>query len=97
LFGFPCDSTLTQCPDGNFLSGFFESADGNFYGIASEGGTEMNSQGTVFKLTKDGAFTDKVADCRGVAKALKAPMLDWLSGHARPARHSALASTPTFL
>ena len=56
LFGFPCDSTLTQCPDGNFLSGFFESADGNFYGIASEGGTGLNSQGTVFKLTKDGAF-----------------------------------------
>jgi uncharacterized repeat protein (TIGR03803 family) len=58
LFGFPCDAaTLTQCPDGNFLGGFFESADGNFYGIASEGGTGMNSQGTVFKLTKDGAFT----------------------------------------
>jgi uncharacterized repeat protein (TIGR03803 family) len=58
LFGFPCDSaTLTQCPDGSFVSGFFESADGNFYGIASEGGTGKNSQGTVFKLTKDGTFT----------------------------------------
>jgi uncharacterized repeat protein (TIGR03803 family) len=57
LFGFPCDSTLTQCPDGSFLSGFLESADGNFYGIASEGGTGLNSQGTVFKITPTGQFT----------------------------------------
>jgi uncharacterized repeat protein (TIGR03803 family) len=56
LFGFPCP-TSGQCPDGSFLSSFFESADGNFYGIASEGGTGSNSQGAVFKLTKDGAFT----------------------------------------
>lgn len=33
LFGFPCDSTLTQCPDGSFPQGFIESADGDFYGI----------------------------------------------------------------
>jgi hypothetical protein len=30
LFGFSCDSTLTQCPDGSFPEGFLESADGNF-------------------------------------------------------------------
>ena len=42
LFSFPCDSTMSQCPDGSFLSGFLESADGNFYGFASEGGTGLN-------------------------------------------------------
>jgi uncharacterized repeat protein (TIGR03803 family) len=57
LFGFPCDSTLTACPDGSFPQGFIESADGNFYGIATEGGTGLNSQGTVFKITPDGVFT----------------------------------------
>ena len=57
VFGFPCDSTLTQCPDGSFLAGFLESADGNFYGIASEGGTGKNSQGSVFKITPSGQFT----------------------------------------
>lgn len=57
LFSFPCDSTLSQCPDGSFLAGFLESADGNFYGIASEGGTGMNSQGSIFKITPSGKFT----------------------------------------
>lgn len=57
LFSFPCDSTLSQCPDGSFLSGFLESTDGNFYGIASEGGTGLNSQGSVFKITPTGGFT----------------------------------------
>lgn len=57
LFGFPCDSTLTQCPDGSFPQGFLESADGNFYGIASAGGTGLNSQGSVFKITPSGQFT----------------------------------------
>jgi uncharacterized repeat protein (TIGR03803 family) len=44
-------------PDGSFLSGFLESADGNSYGIASEEGTGLNSQGTVFKITPTGQFT----------------------------------------
>jgi uncharacterized repeat protein (TIGR03803 family) len=57
LFSFPCDSTFSQCPDGSFLAGFLESADGNFYGIASEGGTGMNSQGSIFKITPSGEFT----------------------------------------
>jgi len=57
LFGFPCDSTLTQCPDGSFPQGFIESADGNFYGIAAAGGTGLNSQGSVFKITLSGEFT----------------------------------------
>ena len=56
LFSFPCDSTLSQCPDGSFLAGFLESADGNFYGIASEGGTGINSQGSIFKITPSGEF-----------------------------------------
>jgi len=54
LVGFPCDATLTKCPYGSFLSGFIESPDGNFYGIASEGGTGLNAQGTVFKITPSG-------------------------------------------
>ena len=57
LLGFPCDSTLTQCPDGSFPQGFIESVDGNFYGIASAGGTGLNSQGSVFKITPSGQFT----------------------------------------
>src|SRR5271165_437558 len=57
LVGFPCDATLTQCPNGSFLSGFIESPDGNFYGIASEGGTGLNAQGTVFKITPSGELT----------------------------------------
>lgn len=58
LFGFPCDAaTLTKCPDGSFPHRLIESADGNFYGIAIAGGTGLNAQGTVFKLTRDGAFT----------------------------------------
>lgn len=57
LFGFPCDSSLTQCPDGSFPQGFLESEDGNFYGIASAGGTGLNSQGSVFKITPSGQFT----------------------------------------
>jgi uncharacterized repeat protein (TIGR03803 family) len=56
VFGFPCP-TSGNCPDGSFLGGFFESADGNFYGIASEGGTGMNSQGSIFKITPNGQFT----------------------------------------
>ena len=54
MVGFPCDATLTKCPYGSFLSGFIESPDGNFYGIASEGGTGLNAQGTVFKITPSG-------------------------------------------
>jgi len=58
LFGFPCDAqTLTQCPLGSFASGLIESVDGNFYGIASEGGTGLNAQGTIFKLTPSGQLT----------------------------------------
>jgi uncharacterized repeat protein (TIGR03803 family) len=57
LFGFPCDSTLTACPDGSFPQGFIEGSDGNFYGIAAAGGTGLNSQGSVFKITPEGVFT----------------------------------------
>ena len=57
LFGFSCDSTLTQCPDDRFPQGFLESADGTFYGIAVAGGTGLNSQGSIFKITPSGQFT----------------------------------------
>jgi uncharacterized repeat protein (TIGR03803 family) len=57
LFGFPCDSTLTACPDGSLPEGLIESADGNFYGFTIAGGTGLNSQGTVFKITPSGVLT----------------------------------------
>jgi uncharacterized repeat protein (TIGR03803 family) len=57
VFGFPCDQTLTICPLGDFPSGLIESADGNFYGTTVAGGTGLNSQGTVFKLTPSGQLT----------------------------------------
>jgi uncharacterized repeat protein (TIGR03803 family) len=57
LFGFPCDATLTACPEGSFPNGLIEGADGNFYGITVAGGTGLNSQGTVFQITPGGVLT----------------------------------------
>ena len=44
-------------PDGSSPQGFIESADGDFYGITVAGGTGLNSQGSVFKITPAGEFT----------------------------------------
>ncbi len=53
LFSFPCDQN-SVCPDGFFPLSLNEGADGNFYGVAAGGGTGLNAQGTVFKITPSG-------------------------------------------
>jgi uncharacterized repeat protein (TIGR03803 family) len=44
-----------NCTDGQFPVGLIQATDGNFYGVALEGGT--NNYGTVFKLSPSGALT----------------------------------------
>lgn len=56
LFSFPCNATGV-CQDGYFPISLIESADGNFYGAAVGGGTGMNAQGTVFKITPAGQLS----------------------------------------
>jgi uncharacterized repeat protein (TIGR03803 family) len=56
LFSFPCDQSGT-CPDGYFPVSLIEGIDGNFYGVAVGGGTGMNAQGTVYKITPSGQFS----------------------------------------
>jgi uncharacterized repeat protein (TIGR03803 family) len=53
LFTFPCNKKFV-CPDGFFPVSLIESPDGNFYGTAVGGGTGLNAQGTVFKMTPSG-------------------------------------------
>jgi uncharacterized repeat protein (TIGR03803 family) len=53
LFAFPCNASYV-CPDGYFPIELIEGADGNFYGAAAGGGTGMNAQGTIFKITRAG-------------------------------------------
>jgi len=57
LFGFPRDQTLANCPQGDFPQALIEGADGNFYGITTAGGTGLNAQRTVFKITPGGQLT----------------------------------------
>jgi len=56
LFSFPCNGSAV-CPDGYFPIALFESVDGNFYGAATGGGTGLNAQGTVFKITPSGQLS----------------------------------------
>ena len=56
LFSFPCDASGV-CPDGYFPSSLVEGVDGNFYGVAAEGGTGLNAQGSVFKITSAGQLS----------------------------------------
>jgi uncharacterized repeat protein (TIGR03803 family) len=56
LFSFPCDQSAV-CPDGYFPISLIEGGDGNFYGVAAGGGTGMNAQGTVFKITPSGQLS----------------------------------------
>jgi uncharacterized repeat protein (TIGR03803 family) len=56
LFAFPCNSS-DICPDGYFPISLIESADGNFYGAAAAGGTGLNAQGTIFKITPGGQLS----------------------------------------
>jgi uncharacterized repeat protein (TIGR03803 family) len=54
VFEFRCDSTGKVCPSGGIPGPIIESADGNFYGATSMGGTGNQAAGTVFKLTPFG-------------------------------------------
>ena len=56
LYAFRCDASAV-CPDGYFPIELIEGADGNFYGAAAAGGTGLNAQGTIFKITPSGTLT----------------------------------------
>jgi uncharacterized repeat protein (TIGR03803 family) len=56
LFSFPCNANAI-CSDGYFPFSLIEGADGNFYGAAASGGTGLNAQGTVFKITPSGQLS----------------------------------------
>jgi len=56
LFSFPCNANAI-CSDGYFPFSLIEGGDGNFYGAASSGGTGLNAQGTVFKITPSGQLS----------------------------------------
>lgn len=47
--------TQTGCPDGSGPMWLLQATDGNFYGVASDGGT--NDSGTLFEMTPGGALT----------------------------------------
>jgi uncharacterized repeat protein (TIGR03803 family) len=55
IFAFPCEAFT--CPDGYFPIELIEGADGDFYGSAAGGGTGMNAQGTIFKITPAGEIS----------------------------------------
>jgi uncharacterized repeat protein (TIGR03803 family) len=75
LFSFPYDTSTNTAPDGWFpQAGLVQGKDGNFYGVASEGGTGglscadttgLSGCGTVFKLTKTGTLTVLHSFCGG--------------------------------
>lgn len=56
LHTFPCNASFV-CKDGWFPTFLTEAGDGSFYGIAAEGGSTPDSQGTVFKFTPAGEFS----------------------------------------
>jgi uncharacterized repeat protein (TIGR03803 family) len=56
LYAFRCDASAV-CPDGYFPIELIEGADGNFYGAAAAGGTGLNAQGTIFKITPAGQLS----------------------------------------
>lgn len=55
VFAFPCVSFT--CADGYFPIELIEGSDGNFYGSAAGGGTGLNAQGTIFKITPAGEIS----------------------------------------
>jgi uncharacterized repeat protein (TIGR03803 family) len=75
LYSFPYDAATSTSPDGLFPeAGLVQGPDGNFYGVASEGGTGglscgdttgLSGCGTVFKLTKSGTLTVLHSFCGG--------------------------------
>ncbi len=54
------------CADGNAPLGMVQGRDGNFYGVASQGGELNYAGGTIFKLTPSGALTTLYSFC-GIA------------------------------
>ncbi len=75
LYSFPYDSSNSTAPNGWFpQAGLVQGKDGNFYGVATEGGTGgeacadttgLSGCGTVFKLTKTGTLTVLHSFCGG--------------------------------
>jgi|HubBroStandDraft_1064217.scaffolds.fasta_scaffold02256_7 uncharacterized repeat protein (TIGR03803 family) len=75
LYSFPYDTSTSTAPDGWFpQAGLVQGKDGNFYGVATEGGTGgeacadttgLSGCGTVFKLTKTGTLTVLHSFCGG--------------------------------
>jgi uncharacterized repeat protein (TIGR03803 family) len=75
LYSFPYDSSNNTAPNGLYpQAGLVQGPDGNFYGVAAEGGTGgtscadttgLSGCGTVFKLTKSGTLTVLHSFCGG--------------------------------
>jgi len=76
LYSFPFDSSNNTTPNGMFpVAGLLQGPDGNFYGVASGGGSSgtdfcqpspgVFGCGTIFKLTPGGAFTLLYSFCGG--------------------------------
>jgi uncharacterized repeat protein (TIGR03803 family) len=76
LYSFPFDSSNSTTPNGMFpVAGLLQAPDGNFYGVASGGGSsgtdfcqpgpEIFGCGTIFKLTPSGHFTLLYSFCGG--------------------------------
>jgi uncharacterized repeat protein (TIGR03803 family) len=75
LYSFPYDAATSTAPNGLFPeAGLVQGPDGNFYGVASEGGTGgiecadttgLSGCGTVFKLTPSGTLTVLHSFCGG--------------------------------
>jgi uncharacterized repeat protein (TIGR03803 family) len=57
LFAFGCDSQTGVCGSGENPNRLVQSADGNFYGTTTTGGSGNNARGTIFKITSSGQLT----------------------------------------
>jgi uncharacterized repeat protein (TIGR03803 family) len=56
LFSFECNSSTKVCSNGKSPNTLIQSADGNFYGTTTRGGSINNAGGTIFKITPAGQF-----------------------------------------
>ncbi|MGC1371369.1 MAG: choice-of-anchor tandem repeat GloVer-containing protein [Candidatus Sulfotelmatobacter sp.] len=72
VYSFPYDSANSTAPDGLYpAAGLLQAPDGNFYGVASLGGTGETCStgtfgcGTIFKLTPSGTLTVLHSFCGG--------------------------------
>jgi uncharacterized repeat protein (TIGR03803 family) len=53
--------SLPNCADGSNPNGLIEGANGNLYGVTTNGGT--NNEGTIFEITPDGVLTTVYTFC----------------------------------